>query len=57
MKFTLLLTKRQGDMIAHAKELPEADDTVEWMNAKLCHFLDSIAHRVFIVGCHHDSNL
>lgn len=57
MKFTLLLTKRQGDMIAHAKELPEADDTVEWMNAKLCHFLDSIAHRVFIVGRHHDSNL
>lgn len=52
-----VLTKREGDEVAHAKELSEANNLVFRFDADLLHLLNSVPDGVFVVGGDHDANL
>lgn len=47
------LTQRESDVIAHAEQLSEADDSVFWLDVVFLHLLDGESHCVLVVRCYH----
>ena len=37
IKMVLVLTKREGDLIAHAKQLSKTQNPLLWIKFKFCH--------------------
>lgn len=47
------LTEWEGDVVAHAEQLPKADHLVAGLDTALVHQLDGVPHRILVVGRHH----
>ena len=52
----LYVTERKWEVVTHAQELSEADESVLGVDPAVLHLLDGVPHGVGVVAGHHDAD-